>query len=94
MSPIAAVASHYRLNANLLRPWVNAREKLDSVAEAREALALPSAEFVPLQLCSPRPKGESPDIVTDLRCGATSVTLRWPASDAGECARWLQGWLR
>lgn len=91
---IAAVALHYRLNANLLRWWVAAHEELDSVAEAREAMALPSAGFVPLQLCSPTPNGEAPDIVIELRRGATTVTLRWPASNAGECAKWLQGWLR
>ncbi|WP_075643383.1 IS66-like element accessory protein TnpA [Paraburkholderia ginsengiterrae] len=91
---IAAVALHYRLNANLLRRWVAAHEELDSVAEAREAMALPSAEFVPLQLCSPTPNSEAPDIVIELRRGATTVTLRWPASSAGECAKWLQGWLR
>ncbi|WP_080421974.1 transposase [Burkholderia ubonensis] len=50
---IAAVALHYRLNANLLRRWVAAREELDAADEARQSLSLPAAEFVPLQLEAP-----------------------------------------
>src|SRR5258705_407588 len=87
---IAAVALHYRLNANLLRRWVAAHEERDAVAEAHEAPTLSSAEFVPLQLCSPTANGCTQDIVIEFRRGATTVTLRWPASAAGECAKWLQ----
>ncbi|KVN45148.1 transposase [Burkholderia ubonensis] len=50
---IAAVVLHYRLNANLLRRWVAAREELDAADEARQSLSLPAAEFVPLQLEAP-----------------------------------------
>lgn len=47
---IAAVALHYRLNANLLRRWVAAQEELDAAERAREAMIVPTAAFVPLQL--------------------------------------------
>lgn len=48
---IAAVALHYRLNANLVRRWVVARQKPDVIEPAAvEALAAPQAAFVRLQL--------------------------------------------
>ncbi|WP_256211678.1 transposase, partial [Paraburkholderia hospita] len=40
---IAAVALHYRLNANLLRRWVAAREEQDLAREARQSMSAPPA---------------------------------------------------
>jgi hypothetical protein len=34
------------------------------------------------------------DICIELRRGATTVTIRWPAQAAGDCAAWLREWLR
>lgn len=90
---IAAVALHYRLNANLVRRWVAAREERDTAA-VREPVVLPSAEFIPLTLTAPPAPTASQDIVIEVRRGAAIVTVRWPHAAAGECARWLQGWLR
>lgn len=47
---IAAVALHYRLNANMVRSWVAAQEELDAAADARKLLASAQAEFVPLRI--------------------------------------------
>jgi transposase len=91
---IAAVALHYRLNANLLRRWVAAREELDAAEQARASMIVPTAEFVPLQLSSADTGGAMQDIVIEVRRGAATVTVRWPSSAAAECATWLQGWLR
>lgn len=91
---IAAVALHYRLNANLLRRWVAEQAELDAAAEARESMAVPSAEFIPLQMDFPNSAANMQDIVIDIRRGAATVTVRWPRSAAAECATWLQGWLR
>jgi hypothetical protein len=56
--------------------------------------AVPTAEFVPLQLpVSPLPVATQ-DIVIEVRRGAATVTVRWPALAAADCAAWLQGWLR
>jgi transposase len=90
---IAAVALRYRLNANLLRRWLAAHEE-QIAAPALSRAAIPAAEFVALPLCNAKSNEESQDIVVELRRGATTVTLRWPVSAAGECAQWLQGWLR
>ncbi|RQR45292.1 IS66 family insertion sequence hypothetical protein [Burkholderia sp. Bp9126] len=91
---IAAVALHYRLNANLLRRWVAAREELDAAREARQSLSLPAAEFVPLQLEAPGAAAAPVEIQIEVRRGAATVTVRWPLCAAADCAAWLQGWLR
>lgn len=88
---IAAVALHYRVNANLLRRWIAAHEASDVVERTPSPAAL--AEFVSVPIATP----SSPpvqDIVVELRRGTTTVTLRWPVSAAKDCAQWLQGWLR
>ncbi|WP_085513239.1 transposase [Burkholderia pseudomallei] len=89
---IAAVALHYRLNANLLRGWVAAQEERDAAEAARRELDAPSPEFVPLQLQGPA--ADAGHIELEVRRGATTVTVRWPLSAASDCATWLQGWLR
>ena len=89
---IAAVALHYRLNANLLRRWVADQEERDMAAQARQAITVSPAEFVPLQL--PAPAAPVQDIIIEVRRGAAQVTVRWPSSAASHCATWLQGWLR
>ncbi|SFA98581.1 Transposase and inactivated derivatives [Collimonas sp. OK607] len=91
---IAAVALHYRLNANLLRSWVARQEELDAAAEIRKSMSTPSAEFVPLQLETPGISLGSQEIQIEVRRGAATINIRWPMYAAGECATWLQGWLR
>lgn len=91
---IAAVALHYRLNANLLRRWVAGREELDEAEQARASMIIPTAEFVPLQLGSTHTAAAPQDIVIEVRRGAATVTVRWPRSAAAECATWLHGWMR
>jgi len=91
---IAAVALHYRLNANMLRSWVAAQEELDAAEAARKSMGAPSAEFVPLQLEAPALAAGGTEILIEVRRGAATVTVRWPMSAASDCALWLQGWLR
>jgi len=93
---IAAVALHYRLNANLLRRWVTDHEpqQSDAIIPSDKPMPIKQAEFVPLQLDLPDTAASTPDIVIEIRRGAAMVTVRWPASAAAECATWLQGWLR
>jgi transposase len=92
---IAAVALHYRLNANMLRSWVAAQEERDMAAQARESMSAPAAEFVPLQLEPPGAAAAvAADIQIEVRRGAATVTVRWPLTAASDCALWLQGWLR
>jgi len=93
---IAAVALHYRLNANLLRRWVADHEpqQPDAGISADQPMPIKQAEFVPLQLNLGDTAAGTPDIVIEIRRGAAMATVRWPASGAAECAAWLHGWLR
>jgi transposase len=91
---IAAVALHYRLNANMLRSWVAAQEERDAAEAARKSMSAPSAEFVPLQLEATGVPAGAGEIQIEVRRGAATVTVRWPLSAASDCAAWLQGWLR
>jgi transposase len=91
---IAAVALHYRLNANLLRRWVAMQEGFGEAAQVHKEVAAAPAPFVPLQLTAPGSPVAMPDIVIEIRRGAATVTVRWPASAATDCAAWLHGWLR
>lgn len=91
---IAAVALHYRLNANLLRRWVATQEEANAGSKAPKAMPVAAAPFVPLQLPASEVTAARQDIVIEIRSGAATVTVRWPASAGADCASWLQGWLR
>lgn len=97
---LASVAMSLGINANLLRRWVrDAEVPPGRTAEGNAPKALPSAEpesaapsFVPVQL--PAPTTPPSDIRIEVRRGATSVVVTWPAVLAGECASWLRELLR
>ncbi|WP_377791999.1 IS66-like element accessory protein TnpA [Paraburkholderia sabiae] len=92
---IAAVALHYRLNANLLRRWVvAARQHVGAHPAPDEAQPPPTTAFVPLQLQAPVAATDRGEIRIEVRRGAATITLYWPVSAADDCAAWLQGWLR
>ena len=90
---IASVALANGLNANLLRKWTAESPKGREPAPKLEAPAA-TAEFVALPLVEPTRSGDGADIQVELRRGATTVTIRWPAQAASECAAWLRSWLR
>lgn len=94
---MAAVAMANGVNANLLRRWVREAELRcggDRPDAPVATIAPPSAAtpaFVPIQLPA---RSVAPDIRIELRRGATSVTVTWPADVAGECAAWMRELLR
>jgi transposase-like protein len=96
---IAAVALDHRLNANLLRRWVVTAESSQEVAPVTPravpaASALPaSAAFVPVSVQQPAAVS-SPEILIELRRGATVVKVSWPVAAAASCAAWLGELLR
>jgi transposase len=90
---VAAVALQHGLNANMLRTWVTAYER--ALAEQnRAATESSTSEFIALPLAVPHGTSALPDIVVEVKRGAATVTVRWPASAAADCASWLHGWLR
>ena len=86
---MASVAMANGVNANLLRNWVVRDGKSGRPAPAPVAPA--KEQFIALPLVTgPAPAA---DIRVELRRGATTVTIVWPAQAAGECAAWLREWL-
>lgn len=94
---MAAVALANGINANLLRRWVRAAELCpDAGRPAAPAATIsppgaPTPAFVPMQLPT---RSAAPDIRIELRRGATSVAVTWPADAAAECAAWMRELLR
>lgn len=90
----AAIAMHYRLNANMVRTWLTAYERAAAMEYSGSSPVRPVPEFVPLQLTGPVDTAANRDIVIEVKRGAATITVRWPHASAAECAGWLQNWLR
>lgn len=87
---VAAVALAHGLNANLVRRWLQCEHKAPG---ALSVVGAPSGAFVEV----PMPRASVPvadPIRLELRRGASTVSLQWPASAAAECGAWLREWLR
>jgi len=87
---VAAVALAHGLNANLVRRWLQHEHKAPG---ALSVVGASSGAFVEV----PMPRASTPTsepIRLELRRGASSVSLQWPASAAAECGAWLREWLR
>jgi transposase len=80
---VASVALSHGINANIVHKW----RRLEG------ATPLPVASFVPVAL--PVPTRAAPaDIRMELRRGATTMTITWPAAAAADCAAWMRELLR
>ena len=91
---VAGVALVHGLNANLVRRWM--REAPPGGGALTVTVAEPAAFVsvpVPTSSLSPVAVTAEP-IRLELRHGASSVSLQWPASAAAECGAWLRDWLR
>ena len=87
---VAGVALEYGLNANLVHRWRR-------LAEGREIVQRPERhveQFVSLPIAAASGSPMPGDICIELSRGATSVSVKWPASAASECAVWLRELLR
>ena len=93
---VAAIALRNGLNANLVHRWRRVEgPTADAGVGHRVAVsARANAEFVPLQLPAQAISATSSEIRMELRRGASSVTVSWPAQCAGDCGTWLREWLR
>jgi transposase-like protein len=92
---VAAVALEHKLNANLLRRWIDQTEgRLPKGLAGRpaqvQATALPA--FVPVALDTR--EASSTEIRVEVRRGEQTITVSWPATEAAGCAAWLREWLR
>jgi transposase len=88
---IASAALARGLNANLLRRWVQEAERGDAPIAIRSMAPTGSEEFVPVTL--PAGATESP-IQIELRSGRKRLSVKWPASQAQECALLLRALMK
>jgi transposase-like protein len=91
---LAAIALNHKLNANLLRRWVEQAEGKRPALVTGDGVTEPSATapaFVSLAL---ETKHVQPTAIRiDVRRADQSITITWPASEAAQCAAWLREWL-
>lgn len=91
---IAAIALHHKLNANLLRRWVDQAEgSVPALIVGSEVAVQPAATpaFVPVPLESRNVR--STEIRVEVRRADQSITVSWPTSEAAQCVAWLREWL-
>lgn len=82
---VARVALAHGINANVVHKWRR------HAGISSEVAAAPT--FVPLSL-PPSAAAPAADIRIELRRGATTVAVTWPAGAAAECAAWLRELLK
>ncbi|WP_321857455.1 IS66-like element accessory protein TnpA [Paraburkholderia tropica] len=92
---VSAVALEHRLNANLLRRWLDQAEgrlpkRLSESPVEAQSTQLPA--FVPVAMGA-KDIG-STEIRVEVRRGNQSITVSWPVTEAAQCATWLREWLR
>src|SRR5690606_25365504 len=97
---VAAVARAHDLHPNLLRKWIQEYERFG----APEQEALPgvrrdvAAQFIPLPLAQHGAPTASAEIVQDitieLQHNGLKASVRWPVSQAQQCAAWLREVMR
>jgi len=80
---VAGVALSHGINANVVHKW----------RRLAGAVPVPVASFVPVSLPAQRCAAQA-DIRMELRRGATTMTITWPAAAAGDCAAWMRELLR
>jgi transposase len=81
---IAAVAMAHGINDNLVHKW---RRKYARALQAPARLPITEA-FIPIPVSAPA------ELRFELRSGAITANVSWPASSAAECALWLREVLR
>ena len=92
---LASVALARGLNANLLRRWVLQAERGALLVPTRSMAPSAAAEnpggFLPVALSSSATEAA---IRIEVRRGASTVSVQWPASAARECALLLRELMR
>jgi transposase-like protein len=94
---IAALARQHGMNANVLHRWLKEHERSGChalAARSAPGVAPPSPAFIPLALAAPPPVPREQEIKVELRKGALSMVITWPASAAAEFASWAAAILK
>ena len=99
---VAKVAMSHGLNANMVHGWRKLARAVDvaavrpapspSAVPTNHAASLP--QFVPVTLTSSASTLAPADIRIELRRGATTMAITWPAAAGAHCAAWMRELLR
>ena len=84
---VARVAMSHGINANIVHRW-----RRDG-REGAGVTPLSVREFVPVTVPASAHEDQA-DIRIELRRGATTMAITWPAAAAIECATWMRELLR
>jgi len=87
---IAQVALQHGLNTNLVQTWIRKAKRQSHLPAVSDFVPLPvppAAADVP---ASPAVIG---DICIELPSTRGTITVRWPVTEAAQCAHWLKGLL-
>ncbi|KRC28761.1 hypothetical protein ASE28_17485 [Acidovorax sp. Root219] len=86
---VAKVAMAHGINANVVHRW------RQMAREGKGATPAKTGEFIALPLAMPTVSAAAPaDIRVELRRGAVTMTITWPASAAVDFAAWTRELLR
>jgi transposase-like protein len=99
---IAALALQHGMNANVLHRWLkeheqDARHQLVGLSSSAQSLTTsPVPAFIPIKLPMAAAAYEPTacEIKVELRKGAVSMIITWPASAAGDLAQWTAAILK
>jgi transposase-like protein len=99
---IAALAGAHAMNANVLHRWLKeharsgCHSRLGSGNANRSNMALQSQvpAFIPVQLPAPGLEPAAQAIKVDIRKGALTMTITWPAAASADFASWAASILK
>lgn len=99
---MASVALANGLNARMLRRWLVEADRIRAVVVGRQGAvcvndapaARSLAAFVAVQMPTAPAAPTQPDVRIELKRGATTIVIRWPAALAGAFATCLREMLR
>lgn len=86
---VAKVAMAHGINANVVHRW------RQLARQGKFQVPATTGEFIALPLAMPAVPAVTPaDIRVELRCGAVTMNVTWPASAAADFAVWTRELLR
>jgi len=100
---IAAIAGAHAMNANVLHRWLKERARSGCYGQSDCGSANGSSvavqqqripAFIPVQLPAPGPEPEAQCIKVDIRKGALTMRIKWPASAGADFASWAASILK
>ncbi|MCL7942326.1 transposase [Halomonas sp. ATCH28] len=87
---IAQIALQHGLNTNLVQTWIRRAKRQSQLPAVPDFVPLP---VPPAATDLPAPPAAVGDICIELPSSRGTITVRWPVSEAAQCAQWLKGLL-